>query len=95
MPDEGRRRAPPLTVHDVVLDRRLTITVVALFMLLALFSGFVFNALTITLPKIVDARVGRDVSLELIGSIATAVFFAVHLPRSRWGVWSSALRPIS
>ena len=74
VPDEGRRRVPAPTVHDVVLDRRLTITVVALFMLLALFSGLVFNALTITLPKIVDARVGRDVSLELVGSIATAVF---------------------
>src|SRR5262249_37191669 len=51
VPDEGRRRVPPPTVHDVVLDRRLTITVVALFMMLALFSGLVFNALTITLPK--------------------------------------------
>ena len=85
VPDEGRRRAPPPTVHDVVLDRRLTITVVALFMLLALFSGLVFNALTITLPKIVDARVGRDVSLELIGSIATAVFLCGALAQVSMG----------
>jgi MFS family permease len=74
VPDEGRRRAPPPTVHDVVLDRRLTITVVTLFMVLALLSGLVFNALTITLPKIVDSRIGRDVSLQLVGSIATGVF---------------------
>jgi MFS family permease len=74
VPDQGPRPALAPTVHDVVLDRRLTITVIALFMLLAFFSGLVFNALTITLPKIVDARVGRDISLELVGSIATAVF---------------------
>jgi MFS family permease len=74
VPDEGRRRAIPLTVHDVVLDRRLTITVVSLFMVLALFSGLVFNCLTITLPKIVDVRVGQDVPIALVGAIATAVF---------------------
>jgi MFS family permease len=74
VPDEGKRKAPAPTVHDVVLDRRLTITVIALFMLLAFFSGLVFNALTITLPKIVDARIGHDISLELVGSLTTAVF---------------------
>jgi MFS family permease len=74
VPDQGRHRAPPSTVHDVVLDRRLTITVVALFMLLALFSGLVFNALTITLPKVIDARIGHDVSIGLVGAIATGVF---------------------
>ena len=74
VPDEGRRRAPRPTVHDVVLDRRLTITVVSLFMVLALFSGLVFNCLTITLPKIVDVRIGHDVPIALVGAIATAVF---------------------
>jgi MFS family permease len=74
VPDEGRRRAIPPTVHDVVLDRRLTITVVSLFMVLALFSGLVFNCLTITLPKIVDVRIGHDVPIALVGAIATAVF---------------------
>ena len=51
VPDEGRRRVPPPTVHDVVLDRRLTITVVALFMMLALFSGLAdlrYDALALT-----------------------------------------------
>jgi len=85
VPDEGRRRAPAPTVHDVVLDRRLTVTVIALFMLLALFSGLVFNALTITLPKIIDARVGRDVSIELVGGIATAVFICGALAQVSMG----------
>jgi MFS family permease len=74
VPDEGPRRAMPSTAHDVVLNRRLMITVVSLFMVLALFSGLVFNCLTITLPKIVDARIGGDVPIALVGMIATGVF---------------------
>ena len=93
VPDEGRRRVPAPTVHDVVLDRRLTITVVALFMMLALFSGLVFNALTITLPKIVDARIGRDVSLELVGSIATAVFLCGAMAQLSMGRLVERIQP--
>jgi len=50
--------------------------VIVLFMTLALTSGLVFNALTITLPKIVDARIGRDFPLWVVGSLATLVFLA-------------------
>jgi MFS family permease len=74
VPDDGRRQAPRPTAHAVVLNRRLMITVVSLFMVLALFSGLVFNCLTITLPKIVDARIGGDVPIALVGTIATSVF---------------------
>ena len=85
VPDEGRRRAVPSTAHDVVLDRRLMITVVSLFMVLAFFSGLVFNCLTITLPKIVDARIGHDVPIALVGSIATAVFMCGALVQVSMG----------
>jgi MFS family permease len=74
VPDERGRRAMPATSQDVVLDTRMIAIVVGLFMCLALSSGLVFNALTITLPKIVDARLGGDFSLTVIGSLATAVF---------------------
>jgi MFS family permease len=43
-------------------------------MCLALSSGLVFNALTITLPKILDARMGRQLPLAAVGGLATAVF---------------------
>jgi MFS family permease len=74
VPDERRRRAAPLTSQDVALDRRMVLLIVALFMCLALSSGLVFNALTITLPKIVDARIGRELPLAIVGSLATAIF---------------------
>ncbi len=74
VPDEGSRRAARPTSQDVVLDRRMVLLILALFMCLALSSGLVFNALTITLPKILDARMGRELPLAIVGSLATAVF---------------------
>ena len=75
-PRDGKRQPPRPTAQDVTLDRRLLWAVVGLFMALALSSGLVFNALTITLPKIVDARIGRDMSLALVGTLSTLVFLA-------------------
>lgn len=72
--DETTRRKTQLTESDVVLDRATTIGVVVLFMTLALLSGLVFNSFVITLPKIVDARVGQDVPLAIVGMLATGVF---------------------
>lgn len=73
-PKDAARRAAPSHAQDVTLDKRLVIAVVALFLLLALSSGLVFNALTVTLPKIIDARLGDGIPLALVGSLATAVF---------------------
>jgi MFS family permease len=74
VPDDRRRHAPKTTAQDVALDKPMLIAIVALFMTLAVSSGLVFNALTITLPKIVDARIGHDLPLAVVGSLATAVF---------------------
>jgi MFS family permease len=74
VPDDRRRQTPKMTDNDVALDKRMVVAIIALFMMLALSSGLVFNALTITLPKIVDARIGQAFSLAAVGSLATAVF---------------------
>lgn len=73
-PKDESRRAPPPHAQDVALDRRMIFAVVSLFMTLALSSGLVFNALTVTLPKIIDARLGSDIPLAMVGFLATAVF---------------------
>lgn len=72
-PREGARRAPPPHAQDVTLDRRMIYAVVGAFLTLAISSGLVFNALTVTVPKIIDARVA-DIPLTLVGFLATAVF---------------------
>lgn len=74
MPDDRTQRKAAVSAQDVKLDRRVMISVIALFMLMALTAGVVFNALTITLPKLVDARVGDGLPLVLVGFVATAVF---------------------
>lgn len=73
-PKDGARRIVPPHAQDVTLDKRMVIAVVALFLLLALSSGLVFNALTVTLPKIIDARLGEGIPLTMVGFLATAVF---------------------
>ena len=42
--------------------------------MVALSAGLVFNTLSVALPKIVDERVGRGISLLEIGGLTTAVF---------------------
>ena len=42
---------------------RLAVAIFALFMVVALTAGLVFNTLTVALPKIVDERIGGDISL--------------------------------
>jgi MFS family permease len=74
VPDEQRRRVPKPTSQDLTLDSRLVVVVVVLFMCMSLSAGLVFNALTITLPKILDARMGREFPLVVVGSLATGVF---------------------
>jgi len=73
-PREGVRRAAAPHAQDVTLDRRMVFAVVGLFLMLAVSSGLLFNALTVTVPKIIDTRLGNAIPLTLVGSLATAVF---------------------
>ena len=72
--DHGGSRSAAPHAQDVTLDRRMILTVVALFLLLALSSGLVFNAMVVTVPKIIDTRLGDGIPLALVGFFATAVF---------------------
>jgi MFS family permease len=76
VPNSREKHVAKVTAHDVTLDKRMLIAVIVLFMTLALSSGLVFNALTITLPKIVDARIGHNLSLTVVGTLATLVFLS-------------------
>lgn len=45
-----------------------------LFVVVALSAGRVFNTISLSLPKLVDERVGNGISLVKVGSLTTAVF---------------------
>jgi MFS family permease len=65
-----KRKAPA----DVVLSPAAAAMIFGLFIVVALSAGLVFNTISISLPKIVDERVGNGISLGLVGSLTTAVF---------------------
>jgi MFS family permease len=56
------------------LSTAVAATIFGLFVVVALCAGLVFNTMSIALPKIVDERIGGDISLTAVGGLATAVF---------------------
>ena len=65
----ARSRAP-----DVLLSPTIAAVIFALFVVVALSAGLVFNTISVALPKIVDERVGDGIPLVLVGGLTTAVF---------------------
>jgi predicted MFS family arabinose efflux permease len=73
VPDEARRAAARSSLPDVSLSPVVAATIAALFVVVALSAGMVFNTISVALPKIVEERVS-DVSFLMVGSLTTAVF---------------------
>ncbi|MGB6285026.1 MAG: MFS transporter [Xanthobacteraceae bacterium] len=73
-PSEQRRAAARSRAPDVALSPVIAAVIIALFVVVALSAGLVFNTISVALPKIVDERVGNGISLILVGGLTTAVF---------------------
>src|SRR5580693_2845112 len=75
IPDEKKGHAATRsTAPDVSLSNTSAAMIVGLFVVVALSAGLVFNTISISLPKIVDERVGNGISLVAVGGLTTAVF---------------------
>ncbi|HET9717771.1 MAG TPA: MFS transporter [Pseudolabrys sp.] len=74
VPDDRHRTASRKTVADVVLSPRAALIMFGLYVVISLAGGLTFNTISIALPKIVDERLGANVPLLAVGSLATAVF---------------------
>jgi MFS family permease len=85
VPDDHGKRVVQAPNQDVALSRPLTIAVIALFLVLALWVGLVFNAITIMLPKLVEQRVVTGIPLTMVGVLATAVFLCGGLAQFTMG----------
>jgi MFS family permease len=72
-PDDRHNVNKRVSKAAVPLTPRVMAMLFGLFLFIALTAGLVFNVLTIALPKIVDEGLAKDVSLVMIGSIATMV----------------------
>jgi MFS family permease len=73
-PPEQRHAAARSRAPDVALSPVIAAVIFALFVIVALSAGLVFNTISVALPKIVDERVGNGISLLLVGGLTTAVF---------------------
>ena len=74
IPDEIRHKAARSALPDVALSKMTAAIIFGLFVVVALSAGLVFNTLSVALPKIVDERIGSNISLLEIGGLTTAVF---------------------
>jgi MFS family permease len=72
--DDRRHVSTRKSVPEVALPRALAILLLVLFVIVALAAGITFNTMSVSLPKIVDERLGKDVPLIMVGGLATAVF---------------------
>ncbi len=74
VPDDRHQAASRNATAEVRLSMRLMVAVFALFVVIGVSAGLVFNTVTIALPKVIDERLHGAVSLSTIGGIATIVF---------------------
>ncbi len=59
---------------DVALSPAIAAMIFGLFIVVALSAGLVFNTISVSLPKIVDERVGNGIPLVVVGGLTTVVF---------------------
>jgi MFS family permease len=74
VPNEASHTVKRSVSADVTLSPATAIAIFGLFIVVALSAGLVFNTISISLPKIVDERVGNGISLVMVGGLTTAVF---------------------
>jgi predicted MFS family arabinose efflux permease len=74
VPDDRQKAGGRTSTPDVVFAPWLAAAIFGLFAGVALAAGLVFHIATVALPKIVDERLGADISLLLVGALATAIF---------------------
>ena len=74
VPDDRSGAAGRGVAPDVRLTVLRSAVLFGLFVIVALTAGLVLQTISVALPKIVDERLGIEVPLFAVGSLATAVF---------------------
>jgi MFS family permease len=72
--DDRHHAAKRVSAPAVRLPIKATIAMFFFFFVVAVTAGLAFNVISVALPKIVDERIGSEVPLLIVGSLATAVF---------------------
>ncbi len=73
MPNDLQHNSARSSAPDVRLATWVAVSVAAMFLIIGVTAGLVFNTVTIALPKVIEERVA-GISLVTVGGIATVVF---------------------
>jgi predicted MFS family arabinose efflux permease len=93
VPDDRKQAAGRSAAPDVRLAVWIMASVFGLFIVIGTTAGLVFNTLTIALPKVIDERIGGDISLVAVGGIATGVFLCGAIAQFTVGRVLDTYRP--
>jgi MFS family permease len=74
VPDDHKHGKKRETKARVPLSSQAMMVMLAIYLVISITGGLTFNTILITVPKIVDERVGDSVPLVMVGGIATTVF---------------------
>jgi MFS family permease len=85
VPDDRHKVAGRSAHAEVPLGVAIAAAIFGLFVVVALSAGLVFNIVSVALPKIVDERIGFNLSLVVVGGLATAVFMCGALAQLAMG----------
>jgi MFS family permease len=62
------------TTANVTLSPQAALAMFACYIVISLAGGLTFNTATIALPKLINERAGQDLTLMLVGWLATGIF---------------------
>ncbi len=93
MPDDRHYAKSRKSSPEAKLSPRAMVALFACFTVVALTAGLTFNVISVALPKIIDERLGNDVSLMLVGGLATAVFLCGAMAQLAVGRLSERYAP--
>ncbi len=74
VPDDHSHAKKRQSKAQVPLSSSAMIIMLGLYLVISISGGLTFNTILISVPKIVEERVGDSVPLVMVGGIATAVF---------------------
>jgi MFS family permease len=94
VPDDRHRAGTRKSEADVSFSARVALMMFALYVVISICGGLTFNTVAIALPKLVDERLGGNVTLLAVGGLTTAVFLCGALAQIVMGRLVEWITPI-
>lgn len=94
MPSDSHRTGKRGSVAEIAFPPRTAFVVFGIYVVISLAGGLIFNTVSVALPKIVDERLGAEISLMAVGGLTTAVFLCGALAQLAMGRLVERFQPL-